>query len=81
MDKFFNENYVYDKDKVKSIVDKSGKSLSDLPKLCDDLRLYLLVLQEDPSYILKYMDTVNQDETVKLFLDDNKNIDTEKFID
>jgi len=45
------------------------------------LRLYLLVLQEDPSYILKYWDGVNQDETVKLFLDDNKNIDTEKFID
>ena len=45
------------------------------------MRLYLLVLQEDPSYILKYWDAVNQDETVKLFLDDNKNIDTEKFID
>ena len=45
------------------------------------MRLYLLVLQEDPSYILKYWDGVNQDETVKLFLDDNKNIDTEKFID
>jgi hypothetical protein len=45
------------------------------------LRLYLLVLQEDPSYILKYWDAVNQDETVKLFLDDNKNIVTDKFID
>ena len=78
---FLNENYVYDKDKVKAIVEKSGKSLSDLPKLCDDLRLYLLVLQEDPSYILKYWDAVNQDETVKLFLDDNKNIVTDKFID
>ena len=78
---FLNENYVYDKDKVRTIVNKSGKSLSDLPKLCDDLRLYLLVLQEDPSYILKYWDAVNQDETVKLFLDDNKNIVTDKFID
>ena len=45
------------------------------------MRLYLLVLQEDPSYILKYWDAVNQDETVKLFLDDNKNIVTDKFID
>ena len=78
------EKFIYDEGQVRRICKKfwdgSRKSLSDMPNLCDKLKLNLLVLQEDPSYIMKFWDIVNKNETCAYFSDKEGTVDMEKFI-
>lgn len=50
-----------------------------MPVLCDKLKLYLLVVNDNIDYSLKFMDIANQNNTVAYFVD-NHQVDVEKFI-
>ena len=80
----YMEKFVYDEGQVRRICKKfwdgGQKSLSDMPYLCDKLKLNLLVLQEDPSYIMKFWDIVNKNETCAYFSDKEGTVDMDKFI-
>jgi len=45
--------------------------VSDLPPLCDLLRLYLLVVSDNVEYQLKFMDIVNENNSVAYFVENN----------
>ena len=45
--------------------------VSDLPPLCDTLRLYLLVVSDNIEYQLKFMDIVNENNSVSYFVENN----------
>ena len=78
------EQSTFDETQVRKICkayfDSGSKSLSDMPILCDKLKLNLLVLQEDPSYIMKFWDIVNKNETCAYFSNKDGNVDMEKFV-
>ena len=82
--KDYMSGFEYDEGQVRRICrkywDGGKKMLSDMPVLCDKLRLYILVLQEDPSYIMKFWDIVNKNETCAYFSDKEGYVDMEKFI-
>ena len=54
-------------------------SYSELPKLCDELKMNLLILQEDPSYAIKYWDIIEKANSIKYFCKDD-NVDRDKFL-
>ena len=79
----FVEQFMYEKPRVQALVNSKKSeytSSSDLPALCDLLKLNYLILQEDPSYHLKYNDVIELDGTVKYFLEGD-NINHNKFIE
>lgn len=45
--------------------------VSDLPPLCDDLRLYLLIVSDNIEYQLKFMDIVKEENSVNYFVENN----------
>jgi hypothetical protein len=45
--------------------------VSDLPPLCDQLRLYLLVVSDNVEYQLKFMDIVKEENSVSYFVENN----------
>jgi hypothetical protein len=54
--------------------------MSDLPYLCDALRLYFLVVSDNVEYQMKFMDiATNSDVAIKSFVVSNQ-VDGEKFI-
>jgi len=53
--------------------------MSNLPKLCDDLGLHLLVISEDLSYHFKFLDVVMHTAD-KYLADPYGNIDLNKFM-
>ena len=79
----FVEQFMYEKPRVKALVNSKKSeytSSSDLPALCDLLKLNYLILQEDPSYHLKYNDVIELEGTVKYFLEGD-NINHNKFVE
>ena len=79
----FIQQFMYEKPRVKALVNAKKSeytSSSDLPALCDMLKLNYLILQEDPSYHLKYNDIIDVDRTVKWFMEGD-NINHNKFIE
>ena len=52
---------------------------SELPKLCDDLKMNLLALQEDPSYAIKFWDIIEKSNSIVYFCKDD-NVDRDKFL-
>jgi len=54
--------------------------VSDLPSLCDNLRLYLLVVNDNIDYQLKFMDIATQTNSIAFFSDANGYVDPHKFI-
>ena len=80
----YMEKFVFDEGQVRRICKKywdgGKKMLNEMPLLCDKLKLNLLVLQEDPSYIMKFWDIVNKNETCAYFSDKEGYVDMEKFI-
>ena len=72
------EKYTYPDFKVKAIVEKNkDKSLTTI---CDELRLYLLVINDKPDYHLKFMDIVNHKNSVNFFQDAKGNLSVERFV-
>lgn len=54
--------------------------MSDLPHLCDALRLYFLVVSDNVEYQMKFMDiATNSDVAVKSVCSGNQ-VDGEKFV-
>ena len=80
----YMEKFVFDEGQVRRICKKywdgGKKMLNEMPLLCDKLKLNLLVLQEDPSYIMKFWDIVNKNETCAYFSDKEGTVDMDKFI-
>ena len=82
------EKYTYGEPKVRGIVDKYFKDKSrvtngDLPKLCDLLKLYLLVVNDKVDYCMKFQDIVTYSGTVKFFATNESKsgeVDKEKFV-
>ena len=52
---------------------------NDLPGLCDKLKMNLLILQEDPSFALKYWDIIEKANSISYFCKDD-NVDRDKFL-
>ena len=51
---------------------------NELPGLCDKLKMNLLILQEDPSFAIKFWDIIEKSNSVAYFCKDD-NVDREKF--
>lgn len=63
-------------------------TLSDFVNLCETFKLGTLAVQEDPSYLFKFLDVVeyskdgmNQKSNLKFLLNSDRNIDVDKFIE
>ena len=52
---------------------------NELPALCDKLNMNILILQEDPSFALKYWDIIEKANTISYFCKDNT-VDRDKFL-
>ena len=52
---------------------------SELPGLCDKLKMNLLILQEDPSYAIKFWDIIEKSNSIVYFCKDD-NVDRDKFL-
>lgn len=74
------KKYMYSEDQVRSILSKNSWSSSDIAKLCDQLRLYLVLINEKPDYHLKFNDVATKSGTVNYFYDNNDNVKKEEFI-
>ena len=82
------ERFTYGEAKVRSIVKKCWDfkkrvTNGDLPALCDDLKLYLLVVNDKVDYSMKFLDIVTYSNTVKFFATGegkSAEVDREKFI-
>lgn len=54
--------------------------MSDLPALCDALRLYLLVVSDNVEYQMKFMDIATQGDLATKFFVTSGYVDPEKFM-
>ena len=75
------ERNVQSEQKMKDIIMEKGETFrySELPALCDKLKMNLLILQEDPSYAIKFWDIIEKSNSIKYFSKDD-NVDREKFM-
>ena len=75
------ERNVQSEQKMKDIIMEKGATFrySELPALCDKLKMNLLILQEDPSYAIKFWDIIEKSNSIKYFSKDD-NVDREKFM-
>ena len=75
------ERNVESEQKMKDIIMEKGETFrySELPALCDKLKMNLLILQEDPSYAIKFWDIIEKSNSIKYFSKDD-NVDREKFM-
>ena len=77
----YMEKYIISEAKMRKMSENwpSSLTLNDLPKICDKLYMNNLILQEDPSYAIKYWDIIEKKNSVDYFSRD-ENVDKEKFI-
>lgn len=54
--------------------------MSDLPYLCDSLRLYFLVVSDNIEYQMKFMDIATSSEIATKFFVTANYVDGEKFV-
>ena len=75
------ERNVLSKEKMKEYIMAMPTSFryNDLPGLCDKLKMNLLILQEDPSFALKYWDIIEKANSISYFCKDD-NVDRDKFL-
>ena len=67
--------------KIRKMMENKASSFSynELPGLCDKFHINFMILQEDPSFALKYWDIINKENSIKYFCKDDQ-VDKEKFI-
>ena len=67
--------------KMRETILEKGESFryNELPALCDKLNMNLLILQEDPSYAIKYWDIIEKSNSISYFCKDD-NVDRDKFL-
>lgn len=74
------KQYIYPSSVVKKILSTGSWSVSNLPDLCDKLKLYLLLINEKPDYHMKFNDVVTSSYSINYFLEKNGNINPTKFM-
>lgn len=72
------DKYTYSIGQVKKIFSSRDWSLNNLPDLCDQLKLYLILITERPDYHLKFNDVVSQSGSMGYF--EGSSIKLEKFL-
>ena len=67
-------------EKMNEIISSMSESFrySELPTLCDKLKMSIMAIQEDPSYAIKFWDIIEKGYSIKYFSKDD-NVDREKF--
>ena len=75
------ENYQISEARMRKISETWPSSIrvDDLPKICDKLHMNYLILQEDPSYAMKYWDIIEKSNSIEYFSKEGQ-VDKEKFI-
>ena len=66
--------------KVKKAITEGIKDGQSLVTICDNLNLYLLVVDEKADYHLKFNDVISSSNTVNYFTNKNGSFNAEKFI-
>ena len=64
------QKYFYSEGKIKRIFEKKAGSETQtysLPSLCDEMKLYLILINEKPDYHLKFNDVVYQNNSLEFF--------------
>jgi hypothetical protein len=74
------KQYIYPIHVVKKLLSTGSWSLSNLPDLCDKLKLYLVLINEKPDYHMKFNDVVTSSNSINYFLEKNGNINQSKFL-
>ena len=82
------EKNTFSEKKVKSIVNKYWEEYrrvtnGDLPKLCDKLKLDVLVINDNVDYVMKFQDIVTYSRSVKFFSTGegrSSEVDKDKFV-
>ena len=82
------EKNPFSEKKVKSIVNKYWEEYrrvtnGDLPKLCDKLKLDVLVINDNVDYVMKFQDIVTYSRSVKFFSAGegrSSEVDKDKFV-
>ena len=75
------ENYQISEQKMRKLSESwpSTIRIDDLPSICDKLYMNYLILQEDPSYAMKYWDIIEKSNSIEYFCKEDV-VDKEKFI-
>ena len=75
------ENYQISEPRMRKLSESWPSSLriEDLPKICDKLHMNYLILQEDPSFAMKYWDIIEKSNSIEYFSKEGQ-VDKEKFI-
>ena len=75
------EGYILSEAKVRKILENwtSPIRISELPGYCDKLNMNYIILQEDPSYAMKYWDIIEKSNSIEYFCKEEM-CDKEKFI-
>ena len=74
------EKYQISEQKMRKLSESWSLSrLDDLPKICDKLNMNYLILQEDPSFAIKYWDIIEKKNSIEYFCKEDQ-VDKEKFI-
>lgn len=64
------KKYVYSEYRIKKIFENregNETSVSSLPSLCDEMKLYLILIDEKPDYHLKFNDVVYKNNSIEFF--------------
>ena len=74
------EKNILKPERMNEIINSMPESFrySELPGLCDKLKMGIMIIQEDPSYAIKFWDIIEKSNSIKYFCKDD-NIDREKF--
>ena len=81
------KQYNYDRKKVEKICKKFWKlsgneiNIKKLPELCDELKLYLLVVNDKADFSMKFNDIVYQKGTIIYFIENENVVNMNKFIE
>ena len=75
------ENYQISEQKMRKLSESwpSSMRIDDLPAICDKLYMSYIILQEDPSYAMKYWDIIEKNNSIAYFCKEEV-VDKEKFI-
>ena len=76
----FVEKYQISEQKMRKMSESWSLSrYDDLPKICDKLHMNYLILQEDPSFAMKYWDIIEKKNSIEYFCKEDQ-VDKDKFI-
>ena len=77
----YMENYQLTEARLRKICESwtSPIRIDELPKICDKLYMNYLILQEDPSYAMKYWDIIEKSNSIEYFCKEDM-CEKEKFI-